>query len=449
MEAAEHQHKSILFLAYWFALMHAMGARRTTAFYKYFKERAWTTRVLVSNNRHLVKKDEYQLDENDIKEIRTWDFRRIHKIIVRKSNTQNKRKLKQSIWYSVFSKLANSFPFNLIFGEGSIVYIINSYRAAVKSINKNRTKVILSSYAPMADHFIAYLLKRKFRNLLWVADFRDLHVDPFRGNVFLPALQRSIDALMLKKANIISCASAGLMNNLTQTQPDARNFRVIYNKINLTVAGDFPAVPPNKFLIAYTGTLYKWQYVEWFFRVLKNCIASGKLRAEDLLLVYCGANKNEWDNKINKWGLKEINLSTDIYPHRISISIQQTVHINLLLSWSNRYTNGVLTGKLFEYIQSPADILALVNGNKDAEIEYWLKMKTGSQAFYNAEDNDGLVEEWILSKYQSWLIGDTNHEVTLDGTNFELAELEKELDLQLSNRKLPFTSEEKMIQEVG
>ena len=153
-------------------------------------------------------------------------------------------------------RIKESFPFNIFLDEGSLLYILASYRSAKEHINENNITHIYSSYRPYADHLICYLLKRQFPDLFWIADFRDPHVDSNRKNVLFPALQHWVNRFILKRANRVVTVSNGLSKYLRQYHD---NVVVLRNGIgahyNPVLWHD--ARLKNKFLITYTGTLYE------------------------------------------------------------------------------------------------------------------------------------------------------------------------------------------------
>lgn len=79
--------------------------------------------------------------------------------------------LKTSPLYQVFGKLANSFPTNVLLGEGGATYIFNCFHVLEPRIAAAGGRGILfSTFRPWADVQVAYLLKSKFPQFYWWCD---------------------------------------------------------------------------------------------------------------------------------------------------------------------------------------------------------------------------------------------------------------------------------------
>ena len=69
-------------------------------------------------------------------------------------------------------------------------------------LKNNPVDAVISTGPPHSMHLIAMGLKKNFPALPWIADFRDLHVDPVRKDLILIGLQRYFNKKILKVSNI-------------------------------------------------------------------------------------------------------------------------------------------------------------------------------------------------------------------------------------------------------
>ncbi|MBK8350048.1 MAG: hypothetical protein IPL08_21440 [Saprospiraceae bacterium] len=73
---------------------------------------------------------------------------------------------------------------------------------------------------PYADHVVAWLLKKKHPHVKWVADFRDLHIEPIYKNILWPGLQRWFEKKILRHADVVTSVSEGLSSKLKDYHPN-------------------------------------------------------------------------------------------------------------------------------------------------------------------------------------------------------------------------------------
>lgn len=306
---------------------------------------------------------------------------------------------KQSRLFLYFVKVQKSFPFNLFIGEGNIYYIWNAYRQAKRLINKDKKIThIFSSFGPYADHYVAYMLKKKYPHLRWTADFRDLQVEPIYKNVIWKGLQKWMERKVLSRANLVTSVSEGYTDQLKQ-----------YNTSTCSVPRGVALRPPSsqykKFTISYTGSLYfDYRNPRRLFSTVAQLITDNKLNLEDIQIVYAGRDGQQFC----QWAL-ECGVPENIIDNRGMVSsttakkIQNKSHINLLLTSSSPELKGVLTGKVFEYFEAGNPIICLINGVKDEEFEKLFNRLDAGVVVYDPSLDEGKMDSFILSKYQEFV----------------------------------------------
>ena len=194
------ENKKVLFVHYYFPPIHSIGAKRNFQIYNQWRKSGAKCWVLTTTNKNTFPHDHsFQTSNYETFPIKTFDYRTILALKGKKGHlTENQ---KSGIIPRLFIKLNLSFPFNLIWGEGGIIYIINGYFKGSKLIKQNGISIICSSFMPYSDHFIAFLLKLRYPNLRWVADFRDLHLDPIYKYYIWEGFQVWCNRMILKKAD--------------------------------------------------------------------------------------------------------------------------------------------------------------------------------------------------------------------------------------------------------
>jgi len=241
------------------------------------------------------------------------------------------------------------------------------------------------------------LLKRRFPHLVWVADFRDLHVDPVLNNVVWPSFQKRCNRWVLRRADVVSTVSEGLKASLREVHG---NVVVLRNGIGQY---EKTALPPyRRFTISYTGSLYPGlQNPLPLFKALQRLVGEHPEWGKKLQLRYAGKDHLIWRKWVDAAGLSSIAHTDDYLPLAQAREIQQRSHLNLLLSWSQPGSRGVLTCKLYEYMAAGRPVLGLVNGEGEDELESYVAPLPGS--FYHApptpqED----LTEFLYNSIMNW-----------------------------------------------
>lgn len=215
-----------------------------------------------------------------------------------------------------------------------------------------RFDLIISSYGPPASHLIARTAKRLF-SAKWVADFRDLWVDNhiYRGLFPFTLVERYLEKRVVREAGLITTVSEGLKKKLLERYPQAK-VAVITNGFD---PENFPKtvekVKREKFRLVYTGTLYQGRNdLSSLFQALKGL--------QNLELYFYGTVHEEFFRLISHYGLEGIVHYGGVVSHPSALQLQQEADGLLLLDYLSAY-DGVLTGKVFEYLYANPPLLAV------------------------------------------------------------------------------------------
>jgi len=303
---------------------------------------------------------------------------------------------KSSDFYQYLLKIQKSFPFNLVLAEGNLLYIFKAYNKAKKLIEAEKIDTIYSSFGPYADHYVAWLLKRKYPYLKWIADFRDLQIEPIYKNVIWENFQRRIERKVLSKADLITCISQGFVDQLE-----------IYNRPTKSILRGVELRPPekqfDKFTIGYTGSLYfEYRDPRPLFKVLRELVDDGKMNELDLNILYAGRDGAKFDLWIKEFNLSECFVNKGLISQNEAKTIQNKSHINLLLTSSSPELTGVITGKIFEYFEALNPTLCLISGVHDPEFESLFRELNAGAVVYSPDQTQGKMRDFILSKYKEW-----------------------------------------------
>lgn len=293
-----------------------------------------------------------------------------------------------------------AYPFLYLTDDGGFQYRSLAYQKACELIEKHGITTVFSSFRPWSDHLVARKLKRKYPHLKWIADFRDLPVDPVRKDVWWPALQTRWGRGVVASADEVWVVSAG---QRAQFRGWHNNIKVRRNAL-LELPPERTAPLTDRFTIVYTGSLYPvLQTVEPLVRTLKKLLAGGAISSDKLCLLYRGKDAGLF----RQWTSELPDVCLDVEPSiapAAAQKMQQNAQVLLLLNWSAPGYYGVLTAKLWDYLAAGRPVLALVNGPGDEELKSIIEGAAAGAVF--ASEEQRALEKWIGEKYAYWLEND-------------------------------------------
>ena len=378
--------KNLLLLCYYYPPIKSIASIRSRNVAVESRRHFAQVHIFTTSNRRLLPTDEYDpAPDVPVVEIPTLDPRTLFpKPALKNQSTTGNR---------LYTWL-NSFPLNALIGLGGAVYTLCAFFYGCYYVRKYRITHLFSSYAPYSDHYTAWLLTLIFPKLQWIADFRDLHIDPVRPEVHGVRLQKWINRRLLARAKLVTTVSDGLAKHL---QPYNDRVVVVRNAIPSQRIRVVPKFEKGaQFVISYTGNIYPdRQDPEFLFRTV------ARLQDNTILLQYAGKDGKIWTELARKYGLEEQTVDLGIVPHKTALQLQYRSEVNLLLSWSNPESYGILTGKFYEYIAARQPILLVIRGSYDPDFEQLFHRYHLGAIFYTTENIDSLAF-WIQSLTLAW-----------------------------------------------
>jgi glycosyltransferase involved in cell wall biosynthesis len=169
----------------------------------------------------------------------------------------------------------------------------------------------------------------------------------------------------------------------------------------------------EKFSISYIGLLPKQSNPKLFFSALRKICFENANFKRDLKLNFIGDISEDVKHEIQINNLSEKTEFMEYVPHKKAIEYQQKAQVLLLLIPNIENAQGILTGKLFEYLTTNRPIFAVSPPNIDLEqileetntgfvLEYHdeLKIKKVIEGLYQEYKNGGIsVKSKNIAKY--------------------------------------------------
>jgi hypothetical protein len=401
----KHQGKNslrgLLAACYAFPPIKRIGSVRNYHIVRYLGEKLGYTHVLTTGNRRFLQEEPFPLDGIAVDELKTWDFRNILRGDGKARTITEEDKTRSG--HRFFMKILFSFPFNLLLGEGGFLYILSGYRQGKKLVRSGKVTHLFSSYRPYSDHFICFLLKRKFPFLVWIADFRDLHLDPILDQVILKRFQKWCNRKILARADLVTTVSHGLARHLKAFNS---NVYVLRNGIPAPYAK--APLKYKQFTICYTGSLFQdYRDPTPLFDVLKGLILDGSIHAANIRIVYAGKDGDLFTKWIEEYDLGKIFTNAGHVSMAEAKQIQMQSHLNLLLTYASNELVGNMTGKFYDYLSTGNPIIAIIKGARDTELETMISDLDAGISIYPDESGRDALKSLLLKMYRQWK--DTGH----------------------------------------
>lgn len=313
----------------------------------------------------------------------------------KQAETLNTR-LKERWGIRTLLKMRQAYPFVFLTDDGGADYRKKAYAAACDLIETHGIRTIFSSFRPWSDHLVARRLKRMYPELRWIADFRDLPVDPVRRDIWWPALQTWWGRRVVALADEVWAVSEGQKAQLAGWHPAIR----VRRNALLTLPPERTAPVTQRFTIVYTGSLYPGlQAVRPLVGALVELLAAGTIEADKLCLQYRGKDAVTFRRWTAALPPHCLDVESSVAPAAAQ-KMQENAAVLLLLNWSASGYYGVLTAKLWDYLASGRPVLALVNGPGDEELADII-LGADAGAVFRTEEQGG-VKTWLLAAYQQW-----------------------------------------------
>jgi len=258
------------------------------------------------------------------------------------------------------------------------------YFGALNKLKNRKWDFVISTHGPYVCHLIGKKLKENQQAALWIADYRDLwtqnHI--FRGLFPFNLIEEYLEKEINNSADLITTVSQPLVELLQNKYKFKKISKVqcIENGFDfedLQKISQRPLWQDEKIRLVYTGTIYKnKQDPGPLFQAIKRILySSNKNLLSSLQLVFAGPNKTEIDLLAKNYSISDYVLNLGLVSHEKALRIQRDAHVLVFLDIKNSYSQGILTGKIFEYLNS-GTITWIIGGSAKSSARNLLE-KTG------------------------------------------------------------------------
>ena len=268
-------------------------------------------------------------------------------------------------------------------------------------MKKKSIDIIITTGPPHSLHLIGLQLKQKL-GIKWIADFRDpwTNIDYFHQ---LPLTKRALQKHKDLEKEVLRKADQILVVGNTMKEKFLKyntNIEVITNGFD-DISTLEKTNLDSKFTVVHIGMLNADRNPKILWKVLSEIIKENNSFANDFQCKLIGKVANEVKESISKHKLSSFIQLIEYQPHNKIIEFQKNAQLLLLLVNNVPSAKGIITGKIFEYLQAKRPILAIAP--KDGDLAKILK-NTNSGKLIEFGDEHHLKNS-ILEFYDAYKNG--------------------------------------------
>ena len=305
----------------------------------------------------------------------------------------------------VFNKLAKLIRGNLFIPDARKGWNKYALQQCRKIIQKEKISLILTSSPPHSTQLMAMQLSKE-SGIPWIADLRDPWTDIYYNRhlyrlSFAIRKDSRLEKRVLENADAITTVSEALKELFSSksNKIDVGKIFVIPNGFDASDFHDHIKYTDNYFSITYTGTMSDDYPIGAFIKAMESLLENNE---------NCNIRINIvgqiTDNVLNQLRQSKIAHLMNIHgymSHTESISMMQKTTVLLLIIPNAPNNEGIVTGKLFEYLAARRPILCFGPPNGDAS-KIIAKCNSGIAFGYNHADQ---AAAWLSNLLIQWKHG--------------------------------------------
>lgn len=291
---------------------------------------------------------------------------------------------------------------NFFIPDARVGWVSYAVKEATRLIKAEGIGTVLISSPPHSSQLIGLKLKKRFPSLRWVADMRDPWTDIYYYKDLLhtaPAarLDKKYEREVLEQADAVVVVSEPIRQQFLAKSESIRpeKVHVIPNGYDEEDFRDAVQTDAAYFTISYVGTMADSYEPQVFFRALKSLVDTAGKRK--IRFRFIGTTPWTLKQMTEDIGLSDVTEWKGPVSHREAIHYMKSSDLLLLLIPVIEGAEGILTGKLFEYLGSGRPILGLgpANGAAAAIIN---ECEAGKMF---EREQEGEMGEWLRKRLVS------------------------------------------------
>lgn len=267
---------------------------------------------------------------------------------------------------SLLGKAMQYVRANYFIPDARKLWIKPSVKKLTCYLKNNQVDLIISTGPPHSVHMIGKALK-ECSQIPWIADFRDpwTEIDYFHQ---LPLTETSKKRHFKLEKEVLQAADAVLV--VGKTMQDAylkrnKNTHVIYNGFDTDSENKQSIVLDTEFTLTHIGLMNNDRNHKILWEAISELCLENQSFKVDFKLKLIGKVAIEVQESIVEFGLEDRVEMINYLPHKEVLVYQQKSQVLLLSVNDVPSAKGILTGKIFEYLNAQRPIIAIAPSDGD------------------------------------------------------------------------------------
>ncbi len=299
-----------------------------------------------------------------------WEPYKIYKRFTGKKNTYSGfiNEKEKSNWKDKLSVWIRS---NFFIPDARTFWIKPSIKYLYSYLKENPIDVIISTGPPHSMHLIALGLKKKL-NIKWIADFRDPwtdidYADELKLTDFAQKKHEKLERQVLENADKVVTVSWSWQKDLGALG-SRTDIELITNGFDPADFIDCDSTYNEKFSICHLGSMNSKRNPENLWEVISALCLENQEFKQHLEIKLIGQVDASIIKSIENLDLNSYLQKIDFLPHKNGLMELNSSSILLLPINLKAHSEGIIPGKVYEYLATGKPILAI--GSKDSDIKY-------------------------------------------------------------------------------
>jgi glycosyltransferase involved in cell wall biosynthesis len=351
----------VLLITYYWPPAGGSGVQRWLKFIKYLPEFDIETVVYTVKDPHYAIVDDSLLDEipNELEVLKggIWEPNSLLSKFGRSNKGPSAGFLNPKP--SVTESLMQYIRANYFIPDARKFWIKPSVKLLSSYLENNKIDLIITTGPPHSLHLIGLELKKKY-GLKWVADFRDpwTNIDYFHN---LPLTKRSLkkhydmETKVLKGADAVLVVGKSMKDEFTDRNSEVHVLTNGFDEVKESGKMDLD----KHFSMSHIGLMNADRNPVVLWKVLKELVDESPDFANDLQVRMIGKCAEEVYKSVEESGLQSKVSFEGYVGHHEVLQYQQASQLLLLCVNKVPSAKSVVTGKVFEYLQSKRPILGI------------------------------------------------------------------------------------------
>lgn len=267
----------------------------------------------------------------------------------------------------LFAKTVTTYP------DAQIGWLFHGRRAVRRLLASGAYDAVLSSSPPFTSNLI---LAGQPLPVPWVADFRDLWGEYRRPTGIIGFMDKQLERWTLGKAQALTTISEPMVRELERRRPGVAA-HAVPNAFDPHEWVDVPFATEDRCTFVYAGQLFGGRRdPRPLFRAVRSLIESGDISREDLHIDFYSQPEPWLDEAIVNHNLEGVVRVRGVVSRAAVLAAERRADRLLVLLWDEDDSEGIVTGKLFEYLGARRRVLT-VGGPVNSAVDEILAATNG------------------------------------------------------------------------